>query len=302
MKKRQSYHLLFFILPAMILYTMFIIYPLLNSLFLSLFSWSGVGEKTFVGFDNFRKIFTGAFRDEVFRAFFHNVYFFVLASILELGLGFFIALMLASKIKGARIFRSITYIPNMIPLVLVGFMWGLFLNPQVGLVNQLLKLLGLGALAQPWLGQAATALPTIILVNVWRNLGFYVLVFLAAILDISPDLLEAAYIDGGSNWKITWKIIFPLSFSTFRTLAILLFIWSFNIFDMIYALTGVDAGPYRSTDVLGTLFYRTAFGGLGSSAVDMGLGATITVFIFAIVMPVSILYVYLVDRRERSVH
>lgn len=286
----------------MILYTMFIIYPLLNSLFLSLFSWSGVGEKTFVGFDNFRKIFTGAFRDEVFRAFFHNVYFFVLASILELGLGFFIALMLASKIKGARIFRSITYIPNMIPLVLVGFMWGLFLNPQVGLVNQLLKLLGLGALAQPWLGQAATALPTIILVNVWRNLGFYVLVFLAAILDISPDLLEAAYIDGGSNWKITWKIIFPLSFSTFRTLAILLFIWSFNIFDMIYALTGVDAGPYRSTDVLGTLFYRTAFGGLGSSAVDMGLGATITVFIFAIVMPVSILYVYLVDRRERSVH
>ncbi|MBO8167445.1 MAG: sugar ABC transporter permease [Thermotogae bacterium] len=299
--KLAKRYLLLFVLPALILYTLFIVYPLINSLFLSLYSWPGVGKKTFVGLDNFRKVFSaGSFRNEVFNAFWHNVYFYFLAALIEIGVGFFIALMLASKIKGARMFRNIVYIPNMIPLVLVGFMWSLYLNPQVGLVNQFLKLIGLGGLAQSWLGQESTALTTIILVNAWRNIGFYVLVLLAAILDINPSLLEAAYIDGASNWKIIWRIIFPLSFSTVRTLAILLFIWSFNVFDMIYALEGVQAGPYRSTDVLGTLFYRTAFGGLGSSAIDMGLGATITVFIFAIIMPVSILYVYLVEKRQRS--
>ncbi|HRX66036.1 sugar ABC transporter permease [Mesotoga sp.] len=293
-------YLLVFILPALILYSVFIIYPLFDSLILSFFSWSGVGPRTFVGLKNFQTLFSGSFSKELFNAFFHNVYFFIMLTILELGLGFLIALMLASKIKGAGVFRVITYIPNMIPLVLVGFMWVLFLNPQAGLVNQLLRTVGLGSLAQPWLGQANTALTTIILVNVWRNLGFYVLVILAAILDISPELIEAAYIDGANNWRITWRIIFPLAFSTFRTLAILLFIWSFNIFDMVYALEGVQAGPYRSTDVLGTLFYRTAFGGLGSGAVDMGLGASVTVFIFAIVMPVSILYVFIVEKRQRS--
>ena len=208
--------------------------------------------------------------------------------------------MLSSKIRGTRAFRVIAYIPNMIPIVLAGFMWGLFLNPQVGLINQLLKTVGLGALARPWLGEENLALTIIILVNTWKNIGFYVLVLMAAIIEIPPDIIEAAYIDGASNRKIIWRIIFPLTFSTFRTLAILLFIWSFNIFDIIYALEGVQAGPSRATDVLGTLFYRTAFGGLGSGYVDMGLGATVTVFIFAIVIPVSILYVYFVERQQRS--
>ncbi|RLL89434.1 ABC transporter permease, partial [Mesotoga sp. HF07.pep.5.2.highcov] len=168
-------YLLVFILPALILYSIFIIYPLFDSLILSFFSWSGVGPRTFVGLKNFQTLFSGSFSKELFNAFFHNVYFFIMLTILELGLGFLIALMLASKIKGAGVFRVVTYIPNMIPLVLVGFMWVLFLNPQAGLVNQLLRTVGLGSLAQPWLGQANTALTTIILVNVWRNLGFYVL-------------------------------------------------------------------------------------------------------------------------------
>ncbi len=300
MKLKQG-HLAIFILPAMILYTIFIIYPLISSLFLSLYSWSGVGEKIFIGFKNFQEIFNGFFRKEFFNALFHNLYFFIVVTTLELGLGFFIALMLATKIKGSRVFKVVTYIPNAIPIVLVGFMWGLFLNPQVGLINQTFRALGLDSLAQPWLGDPNLALSTIMLVNVWRNLGFYVLVLFAAILNVSPDLIDAAYIDGANNWKVIWHIIFPLTFSTIRTLIILLFIWSFNTFDIIYSLIGVQAGPIRSTDVLGTLFYRTAFGGLGSSATDMGLGAAVTVCIFSIVMPVSVLYVYLIEKKKRSI-
>jgi len=300
MKLKQGY-LAIFILPAMILCTLFIIYPLISSLFLSLYSWPGVGEKIFVGLKNFQEIFGGSFGKEVFNALFHNLYFFIVVTMLELGFGFFIALMLASKIKGSGVFKVVTYIPNAISIILVGFMWGLFLNPQVGFINQIFKALGLDSLARPWLGEPNLALITIMLVNVWRSLGFYVLVLLAAILNVSPDLIEAAYIDGANNWKIIWRIIFPLTFSTLRTLTILLFIWSFNVFDIIYSLMGVQAGPFRATDVLGTLFYRTAFGGLGSAVTDMGLGAAVTVCIFSIVMPVSILYVYFIEKKQRSV-
>jgi raffinose/stachyose/melibiose transport system permease protein len=121
----------------------------------------------------------------------------------------------------------------------------------------------------------------------------------AAIIGIPKDLFDAAYIDGASNFKVVKKIVFPLTLSSFKTLLILVFIWSFNVFDIVYSLVGVQASPYRSTDVLGTLFYRTAFGGKGSSAQDYGLGAAVVVLIFIIVIPLSMFYAYLMDKKSR---
>ena len=290
--------LLPFVIPAFSIYTLLVVYPFIYSFYLSFFSWSGVGAKKFVGLQNFKDMLFGSYSHEFFNAFWHNVYFFIMLSIFEVGLGFIIALMLATRIRGHRVFQTVVYMPNIISMVLVGFIWSMLLNPQWGLINQTLKAIGLGKLARPWLGDARTALNTIIAVNVWRHIGFYVLVMLAAILDIPKELFEAAYMDGASNWQIVRKVIFPLTVPTFQTLLVLLFIWSFNIFDIVYALEGVQAGPYRSTDVLGTLFYRTAFGGLGSSRTDLGLGAAVSVLIFLIVIPVSILYVRMVERRS----
>lgn len=299
MKKGEAKYLAIFLGPAVLLYTTFVTYPLITSLVFSLYKWPGVGPMHFVGIKNFQMLFVGPYANELFNAFRHNLYFFGLNALLELGLGFLVALILATKLRGKGIFRALVYFPNTIPIVLVGFMWSLFLNPQIGLVNQFLRKAGLAWLAKPWLGDPQLALTTIVLVNVWRNLGFYVLVLLAAIQGIPADIIEAAYVDGANHWHLVLKIILPLTIPTFRTLALLLFVWSFNVFDLVYALTGVQAGPFRSTDVLGTLFYRTAFGGLGSSYVDMGLGAAVTVFIFAIVVPVSIAYVWLLERRQK---
>jgi raffinose/stachyose/melibiose transport system permease protein len=291
--------LLPFILPALLIYMTFIIYPFAYSFFLSFFSWNGVGEKIFVGIKNFKEMLFGNYSKEFFNALGHNIYIFIMLTIFELGLGFVIATLLATNIKGRRVFQTIAYLPNIISMVLVGFIWSMMLNPQWGLINQFLRTIGLGFLAKPWLGDPNTALNTIIFVNIWRNVGFYVLVMLAAIIDIPPELFEAAYMDGASNWKVVWRIIFPLTVPTFQTLVVLLFIWSFNIFDVVYALEGVQAGPFRSTDVLGTLFYRTAFGGLGSAATDLGLGAAVAVLIFMMVIPLSLLYVFLVERRSK---
>jgi raffinose/stachyose/melibiose transport system permease protein len=295
----KTRYILLFTVPALSLYTLFVIYPFAYSLFLSFFKWPGAGNRIFVGFDNFKSILSGSMAGEFGNALLHNLYFFAMNAIFELGLAFLIAVILSSRIWGQRFFRTIVYVPNVISMVLVGFIWVMMLNPQWGLINALLKWIGLKSLAQPWLGQTETALTTTVLVNIWRNIGFYILVFLAAIIGIPNDIFDAAYIDGASNWKVVWKIIFPMTFSTFQTLLILIFIWSFNIFDVVYSLVGVQAGPVRSTDILGTLFYRTAFGGLGSSAQDYGLGAAIVVLIFLMVIPLSVLYAFLLDRRRR---
>lgn len=293
-------YILIFALPALILYITFVIYPFTYSFVLSFYEWPGAGARTFIGFKNFKDILFGTFGQEFRNALGHNIYYFIAVTLLELGLGFLIAIFLVSITKGKRFFRTIVYLPNVISMVLVGFIWNMMLNPQIGLINQLLRHIGLPQLARPWLGDPALALNTVIAVNVWRNLGFYVLVFMASILAIPRDLIEAAYIDGASDSQIVRKIIFPLTIPTFQTLSILLFIWTFNVFDIVYALAGVQAGPFRKTDVLGTLFYRTAFGGLGSSRADFGLGAAIAVIVFIMVMPLSLIYAYIADRRSKN--
>lgn len=296
--KIKWFHFCIFVLPAFFLYTVFVIYPFISSIYLSFFSWVGVGAKKYVGLRNFFDILVGNFKGEFFNAFWHNIYFFIVVSIIEVSLGFLIALGLASQIKGYHIFRGIIYLPNVISMVLVGFIWGLILNPQIGLINQFLKLIGLNKLAKPWLGDPNLAFNTIIAVNIWRHLGFYVLVMLASIIGILPDYIEAGYIDGASNWQIVRKIIIPMTLPTVQTLLLLLFIWSFSVFELVYALEGVQAGPFRTTDVLGTLFYRTAFGGLGSARMDLGLGAAIVTLMFIIILPVSFIYVRLIERRR----
>ncbi len=298
--KIKAKYIALFALPALILYITFVIYPFIYSFILSFYKWPGAGARTFIGLKNFKDILFGPFGSEFRNALGHNVYYFIMVTIFELGLGFLIAVFLVSITTGKRFFRTMVYLPNVISMVLVGFIWNMMLNPQIGLVNQVLRHIGLSHLARPWLGDPALALNTVIAVNVWRNLGFYVLVFMASILAIPRDLIEAAYIDGASDNQIVRKIIFPLTVPTFQTLSILLFIWTFNVFDIVYALEGVQAGPFRKTDVLGTLFYRTAFGGLGSSRADFGLGAAVAVLIFFIVMPLSLIYAYIVDRRSQN--
>ena len=300
MQRISKKFILLFVLPALVLYTTFVIYPFIYSFVLSFYQWPGVGKKIFIGLKNFRDILTGPFAQEFRNAFVHNIYFFALTAVFELGLGFIIAVLFVTAIRGKRIFQTLVYLPNVISMILVGFIWNMMLNPQWGLVNKFLKTIGLGFLAKPWLGDPNLALNTIIAVNVWRHLGFYVLVFYAAIISIHPDLINAAYIDGANNFQIIRYIIFPMVVPTLQTLLILLFIWSFNVFDIVYALEGVQAGPFRSTDVLGTLFYRTAFGGLGSSRMDFGLGAAIAVIMFVIVVPLSMFYAYMAEKRRRS--
>jgi len=293
--QRRTLFLMLF--PAVALYTLFVAYPFVSSLALSFYDWPGIGPKTWVGFQNYSNVLTGFMSAEFYRAFWHNVVFFVWSLILSVVPGLFFAFLLAAAMKGTGWLKVVFFFPNTLSIVVVGFLWSLLLNPQWGLVNQLFKAVGLGFLARPWLGDIKLALPTIIAVTAWRGLGFYVLVYLAAIIGVEREEAEAARIDGATEIQIALRIVLPHLLPIIATTSILKFIWTFNIFDIVYAMEGTQGGPAGSTDVLGTLFYRIAFGGLGSSQTGMGLGATVVTLIFLVVFPVSLLYVFVLERR-----
>ena len=293
----RKYSFLWMLFPALLLYTVFIAYPFFSSLGLSFYDWPGIGPKKFIGLSNYKNILSGFMAPEFYRALGHNIVFFIWSLILSVVPGLFFAFLLSADIKGTKFLKVIYFFPNTLAIVVVGFLWGLLLNPQWGLVNQLFRVLGLGFLAKPWLGNTSTALPTIIFVTAWRGLGFYILVYLAAILGIDREMTEAARIDGATEMQIAGRIILPHLLPIIATTSMLKFIWTFNIFDIVYAMEGTQGGPAGSTDVLGTLFYRIAFGGLGSSQVGMGLGATVVTLIFLLVFPVSIFYVFIVEKR-----
>ncbi len=294
----SKYNFLILIIPALVLYTMFIAYPFFSSLFLSLFKWPGIGPKIFVGLANYKNVLTGYMSTEFFRALGHNFYFLALNWTLSIVPGMILALSLAASLRGSNVFKTLFFIPNTLSIVIVGFLWALLLNPQWGMINQVFKAVGLDVLARPWLGDTKLALPTIIIVTAWRGMGFYILVFLAAIVGINNSILEAGRIDGASENQNIFRLVLPQMIPIITTVTILKIIWSFNIFDIIFAMEGTQGGPAGSTDVLGTLFYRIAFGGLGSSQVGMGLGATVVTLIFFIVFPVSVLYIYIIEKRE----
>lgn len=294
----RKYNYLILIIPALVLYSMFIAYPFFSSLLLSLFKWPGIGPKIFVGLDNYRNVLTGYMSSEFFRALGHNFYFLALNWTLSIVPGMILALSLAAGLRGSNFFKTLFFIPNTLSIVIVGFLWALLLNPQWGMINQVFKTVGLDILARPWLGDTKLALPTIIVVTAWRGMGFYTLVFLAAVVGINNNILEAGRIDGASENQIIFRLVLPQMIPIITTVTILKIIWSFNIFDIIFAMEGTQGGPAGSTDVLGTLFYRIAFGGLGSSQVGMGLGATVVTLIFFIVFPVSVLYIYIIEKRE----
>ncbi len=291
----KKYSFLLMLLPALVLYGLFILYPFLSSIIMSFFEWSGIGPMDqWVGFGNYVKWLTEEpFSTMFYRALGHNAIVFVINIIFSIFFGMFISYLLSQKIKGAGIYKTLFFMPHTFSLAVVAFLWGLMLNPQWGVINRLLKTIGLDQLALPWLGDEHTALPVIILIGLWHSLGFPILVFLAAMISIPKSLIEAAVVDGASSFKIFTKIVFPLLLPPMLTIAVLTFIGSFGTFELIFLLEGSEAGPFYSTDVLGTLFYRTAFGGMGSTATGMGLGASLATMMFIIVIPISLIAVYL---------
>jgi raffinose/stachyose/melibiose transport system permease protein len=291
--------LAFFLTPALALFALFVTYPILSALAYSLYAWEGIGRRGFIGIGNFIRLFqTFPYPRLLVNAFWHNVIVFVVTMVVQNMVALGLALLLGRGPWGARGYRVIFFLPVTLSLVIVGFMWALFLNPVFGVVNKALGAAGLGGLARPWLGEPSTALVTLTLINAWRWLGFPTLVFLAGINAVPDDYLEAARIDGAGEWEVIRRIIIPLLAPAVTVIVTLTFIGSFNWFELPYVVQGVAGPPNRATDVLGLLFFRTAFGEVDTGLQDIGIGSAIAVLMFVLLATVSTLGALYLRRRE----
>ena len=291
----------FFVTPALLIVSVFILLPLFMSLFNSFFNWNQLLRGTFTGLGNFKKLFfTFPYNERFWNALKHNGIWFCCTMLIQNSLGLLFGYALSKKIAGHGFFKRVFFIPVLFSIVAVGFLWGMYLKND-GLVNSFLNLLDLPSLRRAWLGDESTATFAIIATNIWRWVGFPSLVFLAAIDSIDQSCIEAAYIDGVSEMGLFWKIIFPLIIPSITVITVLTIIGSLNVFEQIYTMTDLGGGPNYSTDTIGTLFYRTAFGSVDTGNPEIGIGSTIAVIIYIMTFCISLVSVAIGKAKETQV-
>ncbi|MDE6995092.1 MAG: sugar ABC transporter permease [Lachnospiraceae bacterium] len=242
-------------LPAVILFTVFVIYPFIKGFYISLHRWDGLGEMIWVGFKNY--LFAAT--DKTFWKTMGNTFLYALITpILKNILGFALAMIFVQKIKGMNLFRACTYIPYTFSYVVVGVLWCWIYNPTFGLLNAFLRSVGLESWIHGWLSDANIALYSVILVDVWKCMGFHAVLFMAGLQGIPQELYEAASIDGAGKFHQFIYITIPQLNSTLVTSMLLAITGAFvNNYDVVNVMTG--GGPYHSTEVGLTYIMNTAF-------------------------------------------
>jgi ABC-type sugar transport system permease subunit len=259
-----------FLLPAVGLTTAFVLWPIVQSFRISFYRWNGDGPQTFVGLQNFAKL---ASDKSYTAAFSHNILFMVAYTVFEVAIGFFLASLLNSRLRGTGIFRTVYFVPVVVPTAVAALLWSMVLAPTVDPFSAFFKAIGLPFLAHAWLGDSNTALYAVVAITVWKNVGVAMIVYLAAMQDVPPELLEAAAIDGAGTIRRYVSIVLPYLKPITAVLIALSIIYAMRTFDVVWALTGTQ--PRAALEMVSTLIVRTAF-----SFHDFGLASALAVVLF----------------------
>lgn len=271
-----------FALPALAVYVVFLVYPSLTSLFFSLTDWDGLSPTyNIVGLENYVSMLSDPV---VLQALINNVIWTVVTIVFPVVIGLALAILLDGKVRGKPVLRLIFYTPAVLPLIAVASIWGWLYNPEYGAINEFLRMIGLGGLAQPWLGQDSTALAAVMVPAIWIRVGFPMLLYLAALQGIPREMYEAATVDGATRSQQFWHITMPSLRPAHYIVIALSLIDSFKVFDLIYAMT--YGGPGTTTQVMGTWMYANVF-----QYYQAGYGTDIAVAITVVAVLVSIPYV-----------
>ncbi|NGM82616.1 sugar ABC transporter permease [Paenibacillus sp. 7124] len=261
------------LLPALLIYTLFSVYPILSSIYYSLFKWDGFSPKQWHGLQNYANLIG----DGVFWQSIRNNLYFVLFSVLgEIPLGLYLAIMLNGKLfRRDGIFRTVFFMPVVISTIVVSLIWNMFYNYQFGLVNTALRAFGLDHWAQNWLGNPGLAIFVLCLVVVWQYTGLYMVIFLAALQNVPSEVLEAAELDGAVGFKRTWNIVVPIIADTIFASIVLCISGALRAFDLIFIMT--NGGPSHSTEVGATYMFAQTF-----NSMKYGYGSAISTAIIII--------------------
>ncbi|WP_020593778.1 carbohydrate ABC transporter permease [Kiloniella laminariae] len=293
-------HLFVFLLPAVLIYSAFMILPLIDTLRLSFYSIETDGATSFAGWANYITIFTDErWSTDFVNALKNNFLFFLIHMLVQNPIGIFLAALLSlPRLKLKNTYRTLIFMPTMLSVVIIGFIWQLILSPIWGVGDTLVGFVGMNDGLPPLLGEESTTLLTLSLVSVWQFVGIPMMLIYAALLNVPDDLVDAAIVDGANQWTAFWRIKLPLILPTVAMVSVLTFVANFNAFDLIYAVKGALAGPNFSSDIMGTLFYRTFFG-FQLQPGNPSMGATVASLMFLVILCGVMIYLYAIQRRLR---
>jgi multiple sugar transport system permease protein len=280
-----------FIAPNFIGFAVFTLWPIVFAFVLAFMHWDGSNPIRFVGLDNFWRLFS----DKVFQSAFWNTIIytgFVVPFTLVCSLG--LAILLNQKIFARNFFRTVAFFPYVASLVAVAVVWNMIFNPEFGPVNMVLYTLGVDPQHLPgWAADKHWAMVTVIMFSVWKNMGYFMVIYLAGLQGISPDLYEAADIDGATAWQKFWYITLPQLAPTSFFVSVMLTIWSFKVFDQIFMIT--QGGPGTATLVLVYHIYNEAF-----ISWDLGYSSMVALVLFLLVLIITVVQFGLTRQSEEN--
>ncbi|MCC5895616.1 MAG: sugar ABC transporter permease [Alkalibacterium sp.] len=277
-----------FLLPAILTYLVFILYPIFDTFVISLYRWNGISPtRTFVGLDNYTTLLQ---ESRFWFAFRNNMYVVLLSIFVQIPLGLVMALVLFSKIKGKKILNVLFFLPYLMSTVAVGLLWIFMYDPVNGPVNRLFNLFGMQSVH--WLAGGTSSLIAILIVIAWQFAPFYMILFRAAMVGIPEEHYESAEIDGASETQKFFYITLPSIMPTIVSSSILAVVGSLKTFAIFYVMTGGGSGI--STDILGTFMYRQAFINF-----NMGYSSAIAAIMFIVAL-ISVIIIQLIDYRRRN--
>jgi ABC-type sugar transport system permease subunit len=278
-----------FILPAFLLYVVFMIYPFIQSIYFTFIQWNGADPvKKWVGLDNFQALI----HDDLFwTSLKHNVIWVIIGTVSPMVIGMLLAMLLWTRPFGFTLFRTIYFMPQVLSSVVIALVWGWIYNPIFGILNQALDRIGLENVSRGWLGDQTWALYAVLVAAIWAETGFVFVVFLAGLQNVSKDLLEAATLDGANAWQRFWNVVVPQMSNVINIVTALLLIGGFAVFDIIIVMT--NGGPNHATEVIATYTYDQAF-----TQNKVGYGAALSLVMTAITLIAAVLFIRLRERGE----
>ncbi len=290
-KRGRTAFIIAFLSPAVLLYGIFVVWPLLQSFYLSFYRWKGISEnRTFIGGENFAQLF----KDEAFhKALSNNLWILVVGGFAIMALSILLAHGMQSNKPAVKALRGLYLFPQVISLVIVAIIWQFMLNPSYGLLTQGAAKVGITGVDKP-LANSSQALAAVGVAFVWYAIGFYIMLFGAGLKQIPEEVSEAAELDGSTGWNKFWQITWPLLWSIKRIASIYIVINVLNIFALVWVMT--EGGPNRATETLLTLLYKSAF---KESAYGYGTSVAVANFALAMILAVILMFVFRKNPEER---
>lgn len=288
-KLQDNLMIFLFLLPAIVLFLLFVIYPILQSIYYSLFNWNGFGPAVdFVGLDNFRNIL----KDRVFLIALRNGFLIIALSLsVQLPLSLILAVLVGRDLPGRVFFRTVFFLPYVLSEVIAALMWLFILNPDPdrGFINAII--IFLGGRAQPWLGSTTLVLPAIFAALTWKYFGYHMLLFMAGLQNIPAEIEEAGRVDGVNTLQNFFYITLPLLSSTIRTSAYISVLGSLQQFILVWIMS--KGGPVNASEMMATYMYRFGF-----VRFQLGYGSAVAIYMFLLCLTFSVIYMHLTRKPD----